>query len=239
MRNILTLEQFLYEGIHDPNILKAFFMAGGPGSGKSHVAGELFGFPYGTVQSVSYSTGLKMINSDQAFELQLKNAGIDPKDLATMDPEEFQKITSGPNSLRGIAKKATISRQNLYEQGKLGMVLDGTGDDFTKIAKKKKRLENLGYDTYMIFVNTSLEVARHRNANRSRSLPETMVEEIWQAVQNNLGHFQREFGSSNIIIIDNSENVNDVFGIIEKEIKKILARPLKNPIGKKWIADNK
>jgi calcineurin-like phosphoesterase len=66
-----------------------------------------------------------------------------------------------------------------------------------------------------------------------------MVEEIWQAVQNNLGHFQREFGSSNIIIIDNSENVNDVFGIIEKEIKKILARPLKNPIGKKWIADNR
>jgi hypothetical protein len=66
-----------------------------------------------------------------------------------------------------------------------------------------------------------------------------MVEEIWQAVQNNLGHFQREFGSNNIIIVDNSENANDIFVSIEKEIKKILARPLKNPIGKKWIADNR
>ena len=238
MRNILTLEQFLYEGVHDPNILKAFFMAGGPGSGKSHVAGELFGFPYGTSQSVSYSTGLKMINSDQAFEFQLKNAGIDPKDLANMDPEEFQKLTSGPDSLRGIAKRSTVARKNLYEQGKLGMILDGTGDDFNKIAKKKKKLNDLGYDTYMIFVNTSLEVAQFRNSNRSRSLPEKMVEEIWQAVQNNLGHFQREFGNANIIIIDNSEDANDIFGVIEKEIKKILARPLKNPIGKKWIADN-
>jgi len=239
MRNILTLEQFLYEGIYDANILKAFFMAGGPGSGKSHVAGELFDFPRGTTQTVSYSTGLKMINSDHAFELQLKNAGINPKDLATMDPEEFQKITSGPNSIRGIAKRATNTRQNLYEEGRLGMILDGTGDDFTKIAKKKKRLEDLGYDTYMIFVNTSLEVAQYRNSNRSRSLPETMVEEIWQAVQNNLGHFQKEFGSSNIIIIDNSTNDNDIFEFIQKEIKKILAKPLRNPIGKKWIADNK
>lgn len=239
MRNILTLEQFLYEGIYDPNIFKAFFMAGGPGSGKSHVAGELFGFSYGTVQSVSYSTGLKMINSDQAFELQLKMAGINPKDLANMDPIEFQKITGGSDSLRGIAKRITVTKQNLYEDGKLGMILDGTGDDFDKIAKKKSRLEDLGYDTYMIFVNTSLEVAQYRNANRSRSLPETMVEEIWQAVQNNLGHFQKEFGSNNIIIIDNSKDNNDIFGFIQKEIKKILAKPLKNPIGKKWIATNK
>jgi hypothetical protein len=66
-----------------------------------------------------------------------------------------------------------------------------------------------------------------------------MVEEIWQAVQNNLGHFQKEFGSSNIIIIDNSTNDNDIFEFIQKEIKKILAKPLRNPIGKKWIADNK
>ena len=29
----------LLEGVYDPNIFKAFFMAGGPGSGKSYVAG--------------------------------------------------------------------------------------------------------------------------------------------------------------------------------------------------------
>ena len=28
----------LQEGVYDPNIFKAFFLAGGPGSGKSYVA---------------------------------------------------------------------------------------------------------------------------------------------------------------------------------------------------------
>jgi len=36
MKHVLTLEQFIGEGVYDPGILKAFFMAGGPGSGKSY-----------------------------------------------------------------------------------------------------------------------------------------------------------------------------------------------------------
>ena len=45
MKNLTTYESFLEEGVNDPGILKAFFMAGGPGSGKSFVASEIFGFP--------------------------------------------------------------------------------------------------------------------------------------------------------------------------------------------------
>jgi chromosomal replication initiation ATPase DnaA len=35
-----TFQDFikLYEGVEDPGIFKAFFTAGGPGSGKSHVS---------------------------------------------------------------------------------------------------------------------------------------------------------------------------------------------------------
>ena len=51
----------LNEGVYDQGILKAFFMAGGPGSGKSYVATELFNFPKGAVSSVSYATGLKLV----------------------------------------------------------------------------------------------------------------------------------------------------------------------------------
>ena len=45
------------------------------------------------------------------------------------------------------------------------MIIDGTGDDFKKIAMEKKELEEVGYDCYMIFVNTTLEVALERNEN--------------------------------------------------------------------------
>ena len=36
-----TFQDFIDEGVNDPGIFKAFFTAGGPGSGKSHVSKRL------------------------------------------------------------------------------------------------------------------------------------------------------------------------------------------------------
>ena len=38
------------------------------------------------------------------------------------------------------------------------MIIDGTGDKFSKI-KKQKELEDIGYDCFMVFVHTKLEVS--------------------------------------------------------------------------------
>jgi hypothetical protein len=234
-REDLLEESIISEGVYDKNILKAFFMSGGPGSGKSYVAGELFGFPYGSIQSVSYSTGLKTVNSDTAFELELKKLGISPKSLVSLDREEFERLTQGEDSIRSKAKKITQTRKSLFQEGRLGLVLDGTGDDYEKIKEKRDELESIGYDTYMVFVNTSLPVAIERNANRSRSLPEDVVEESWNAVQENMGKFQRLFGNNNMVIIDNTEADQNVLKEAEKVINKFLQKPLRNPIGKKWL----
>ena len=64
----------LTEGVYDKGILKAVFMAGGPGSCKSYVAKGLFGIP--DYVNVSYS-GLKTINSDTEFEHYLRKFGFD------------------------------------------------------------------------------------------------------------------------------------------------------------------
>ena len=42
---MIKLKDLLNEGVYDKGILKAVFMAGGPGSGKSFVAKQLFGIP--------------------------------------------------------------------------------------------------------------------------------------------------------------------------------------------------
>ena len=42
---MIKLSELLHEGINDPGILKAVFLAGGPGSGKTYVAKGLFGIP--------------------------------------------------------------------------------------------------------------------------------------------------------------------------------------------------
>ena len=81
------LEQMIIEGVDDPGILKCVFMAGGPGSGKSFTAMEIFGIDKKLKSSFS-STGLKSVNSDSAFEAGLKKNGIDPKDLARIEKEE-------------------------------------------------------------------------------------------------------------------------------------------------------
>ena len=91
----------------------------------------------------------------------------------------------------------------------------------------------------MIFVNTSLDVALGRNQMRERKLPDAMVKKMWNAVQDNLGKFQKLFGAGKMLIVDNSSYDNkDLLTQIEKEIKKHLRTPVQNPLGKRWIKDN-
>ena len=58
----------LQEGVYDPNIFKAFFLAGGPGSGKSYV-----------VQRTTGGLGMKVVNPDTAFEKLLRDANLSLK----------------------------------------------------------------------------------------------------------------------------------------------------------------
>ena len=250
--------QMISEGVDDPGILKCIFMAGGPGSGKSFTAMDIFGIDKKLVSSFS-STGLKSVNSDRALETLLKKNGIDPKDLARIEKEDaelWNKITGGSSvssdtsdisrdgrrsvkakSIRARAKDITKKQKAFYEAGRLGMIIDGTGHVYSKIQKNKKHAESLGYDTYMVFVNTSLEVALERNKNRERVLPEELVTKSWKDVQNNLGKFQNLFGG-NFRIVDNT-----VYKPVSKEVvkaaQKFMRKPVYNKIGQKWIQNAK
>jgi predicted kinase len=248
--------EMITEGVDDPGILKCIFLAGGPGSGKSYTAKEIFGVGKNTFSSVS-AGGLKIVNSDSAFEKALKDNGINPKDLGKIEKEnpDMWNLVAGednPNSIRNQAKKITKQQQAFYEAGRLGLIIDGTGDEVTKIREKKKHAESLGYDCYMVFVNTSLEVAQERNASRDRTLSEDLVTQIWKACQNNLGAFQSMF-SGNFIIVDNTEYKKyqakvknkktgeikfvdtNISQNIQKAIDSFLRKPIYNQIGKKWV----
>ena len=228
--------EMITEGVDDPGILKCIFLAGGPGSGKSFTANEIFGVGKGAFNSVS-AGGLKIVNSDTAFENALKKNGISPKELGTIekDSDLWDKIAGeeNPDSIRNKAKKLTQQQQAFYEAGRLGMIIDGTGDEVTKIKKKVERAEALGYDCYMVFVNTSLEVAQARNAKRDRTLPSELVTQIWKACQENLGKFQTMF-SGRFVIVDNTE-YKPVSKSVQQQVDAFLRKPIYNQIGKKWI----
>jgi hypothetical protein len=240
-----TLRVELVEGVDDPGILKAVFLAGGPGSGKTYIAKGLFGIP----DRINVSqTGMKMVNSDKELKYLLNKFGFGT-DLDSLPDEVFANLTnpSDPkySGLRSFAKDLTGQRRKLYQNGRLGMIIDGTGDEFNKISMEKKELEAVGYDCYMIFVNTSLDVALERNEKRDRILPEKIVKDSHKAVTQNMGGYQGLFGGSNFMIVDNNKTLDEDaatkrFNMLVKQgIGKFIKTPLKNKRGLSWIRKNK
>ena len=137
-------------------------------------------------------------------------------------------------SIRDKAKTITGKQLTLALKGRLGVVIDGTGKDYKKVKKSSDALRKIGYDTYMIFVNTSLDVALERNAKRSRSVPESVVIKSWKAVQANIGKFNNHF-KQNLIIVDNNEADEDIIKQVYKRIQGLLKKKVKNTRAKSWI----
>ena len=212
------------EGLYDPGIFKAFFLAGGPGSGKSFVTASAFA-----------GTGLKLVNSDLAFEKDLKKAGLS---LKMPDEEEYFR-----NIIRQRAKRTAITQLDTYIKRRLGLVIDSTGRDYDVIARNASMLKQLGYDCYMVFVNTSLEVALERNKTRSRSIPEYIVQKSWNGVQSNMGKFQRLFGMSNFLVVDNNKSDLELTTLtmnrVGKEVRRLIKAPISSYIAKRWMASER
>jgi len=206
----------LQEGLQDPNIFKAFFLAGGPGSGKSYV-----------VRKTTGGTGLRVVNSDDAFETMLKKAGLS---LKMPDEEEVPR-----DAVRARAKRVTAKRQEGYLDGRIGLIIDGTGREYDKIAKQATELKQIGYDVHMIFVNTSLDVALERNAKRDRSVPEPVAVKSWKDVQSNIGKFSQYF-RANFVVVDNNNATEDVFVQVFKQIKGLLKKKVRNPAAQQWVS---
>ena len=211
--------QQIQEGVYDPNIFNAIFLAGGPGSGKSYV-----------VRKTTGGLGMKVVNSDDIYEKDLEKAGLDvgkPEDIFS---DEGQAI-------RLRSKQKTKARQSGWIDGRLGIIIDGTGKDVAKIGRQKALLDQLGYQCAMIFANTSLEVAQIRNKERPRTLPEKSVEQMWNGVQRNIGAFQSLFGSRHFIIVDNNDAGEDVFNKVYKRIRGLVTKKPNKRQAKQWIAN--
>ena len=222
----LQEEENLQEGINDPNLFKAIFMAGGPGAGKSFVS----------TKATDVTQGLKVINSDTALQFLLSKAGMSKK-MIGMTPEELEKFAQK----RARGRDITAKMKKLYLNGKLGLIIDSTAEEYKRIVREKKELEDAGYDTFMIFVNTSLEVAQANNQRRARVLDPKIVEDSWKDVQKYIGRLTNLFKGS-FQIVDNDKDEKDpkminVFRRLTRYVKAYLKRPLKSKLAKQWIAD--
>ncbi len=216
---MIDFQQYIAEGVYDPNIFKAFFLAGGPGSGKSWVS-----------ERTLSGMGLKVINSDNAFGRALEKEKMS-LNMATQDAKEIARR----DEIRAKAKKLTGVQLRMALEGRLGLILDSTARDVARIESEANTLKHLGYDVHMVFVNTSLEVALKRNQMRARKVPDAIVMTNHRQVQNNIGKLQRIFGTNNFIVVDNNKVAEDVNPTVHKAIRRMVNRKPTSYQAVSWI----
>lgn len=227
----LVKENLLNEGVDDKHIFKAIFLAGGPGSGKSSVVDAIFNNPdQSQVRSLT-STGLKVVNLDIAFEYLKKKHKI---------PVDAEVFTKEQNSMAGKlmyqARMIAQKQMNFYLEGKLGVIIDGTGGSYNPIAKKKKMLEDLGYDCYMIFVDTTMKTAMQRNQDRdTRRLHDKVVKRSWKQVQSNKKAYKGLFGGNMKVVSTEGRQSGELPRGAKSHAMKFINSAIQNPIAKKWI----
>jgi len=224
-------EELLTEGVNDKSIFKAVFLAGGPGSGKDYV-----------LDNTLAGHGLTEINSDKALEFLMDKEGLD-KQMPEGEKEARDFV-------RGRAKNITELKQRLALTGRNGLIVNGTGDDHEKVKRIKTALENLGYDTSMVMVNTDDEVSAQRNIERGqrggRTVPENIRKQKWEAVQNARPELAKLFGDR-YSEYDNSEDLRtaapevvkakkDEMLELYKGVKEFIAQQPASPAAEEWIA---
>ena len=233
-------KQNLLEGVYDPGIFKAFYLAGGAGSGKSYSAEKATGsaagkFEWGEKKSKikpgkTGPYGLKVVNSDEQLELGLMKAGMHSDFTKYSDDETMEK-----ERIRAKGKKITKKREQLWINGRLGLIIDGTAKNPAKLSIQKQALEEVGYSTYLIFVNTSLDIALQQNAGRKRRLKDEIVRSTWEEVQKVKDQIANLFPGRYVEIVNNRAG-EDVFRKSFVEIGKLIKRPPSSPLAKAWIA---
>ena len=226
------IKEPLTEAVKNKYAFKAIFLAGGPGSGKSTVIDKLFGIPpRGKIKQNLTRAGLKVVNSDQAYEYLKAKHKIPPRD---------EDLTKDQQRMQGklMARSVKIAKKQLsmYLESKIGIIIDGTGASSNVMRKKKQMIEDLGYDTYMIFVSTSLETAMERNRNRpERSLHDKIVEKSWKQVMDNLKTYKSMFGSNFVEVSTEGKQTDSLPSGVQSGISKFLSKSPKNKLAVKWL----
>jgi len=201
----MRANEFL-EGPHDPYQYKAIFFAGSPGAGKTYVARQLAGV----------FQGLKQVNMDIIFKHLMTKKNLSWK----MPPEEEPEREIQRQRSKELVSK---QQQSLSDSG-LGLLVDSTGRIYETVEKIKNSLEDKGYETTMVFVNTDLQTALRRNKQRERQLPDDLIHKNFKVIEQNLGRFQRLF--NDVHVIDNSESAQNTMPEqlerVEKDIRKFL-----------------
>lgn len=205
------------EGIHDPHIFKAIFMTGPMGAGKSTIAQKLVG-----------GTGLRSLNLDNFNELMIKKGQVEGGNLT-------------PDQLQTSWEKVQKQKANFLD-GRLGLLIDGSGRNLEDIKQNFGNLLNLGYDVACIMVNVDIDVSIERAKKRAamqaaqhgvgRNVPEDLQRKTHADIQANIPKLKQLF-RNNFFEVDNTSTPN--LEAVQKQINRFMSAPPTKEAATQWI----
>ena len=204
------------EGINDPNIFKAIFVAGPPGAGKNFVIQKL-----GLMAS-----GLKLQDIDQIGGM-LKRIGTPGSDVHSKSIDFIKR------------------RQQLFQSQMLGLIINTTGRDFNTLIRLNDSLKEIGYDTFMLYVTVEKDIALKRIQRRprvstnigdvGREVDIDYFEQAYTAVANNAELYALIFDNQFAMVTNNDElaesapptqTFKDTLIAAMKKVHAFLRKPL-------------
>ena len=125
--------------------------------------------------------GAVEINSVQAFDY-------------LMDKQKLAETT------KDYRREAIRSRSPL--------IINGPADDHYRMITIKEELEELGYETMIVFVDTTNEASKQRNERLTKMVMESVRQEKWQLAQTSKEAYRQNF--ERFVNFDNSESLESI-----------------------------
>lgn len=213
----MRFKEYISESINDKGRLKALFVIGLPGAGKTY-----------TISKISGSISPRVVNTDRAAEFLASKWG---KTITADSWPEFED-----KSLK-ITSKTLLE----YINGMLPLFIDGTSNDVSNILHRVGILESLGYDVGVVFVSTDLDVALKRAKDRAeksnRIVDEDFIRKVHSQNEDN-ANFLKQKTSFFITVNNNDDSLgNEEMIKAYKKSQNFFIQPLANPIGQRYIKE--
>lgn len=131
-------------------------------------------------------------------------------------------------------KVKTINKDQLanYINSLLPLAVDGTANSVTNVMKRKYIVESFGYDTMMIFVNTSLETALERASKRPRPVEQEFIRKVYDNISKHKQYYRAKFDDFIEVKNDDYELTDETILKTFKHASSFYMQPIQNPIGK-------
>lgn len=212
------INELMTESVYDKGIFKAVFLTGLPGAGKSYTLSKITD---GSIEP-------RIVNTDKYSEYFGKKLGI--KDVGTEIRASFYDRV----------RIMTHTQLSQYINSMLPLFVDSTSSKINITLYRDGLLKLFGYDTAMVFVNTSFETAIKRIQQRERSVPISFVKDVYSRVEDNVKFYKNNFSTFIEINNDEGELNDEAINKAYKAVSAFFKGDIKNYTGKrnKKIAEN-